>query len=43
MTFTRNLKNKVIELGWIPGSANKGVIRFVTPKLKENITSIKRL
>lgn len=33
--FYKKFEKKVTDSGWVTGSINKGVIRFLTPKLKE--------
>ena len=41
--YYKIFEKKVIESGWITGSTNKGVIRFLTPKLKELLPQLKGL
>lgn len=39
--FYEIFEKKVIESGWIIGSINKGVIRFITPKLREILPQLR--
>lgn len=39
--FYQIFEKKVLESGWITGSTNKGVVRFLTPKLKEILPQLK--
>lgn len=40
--FSEILNKKVIDKGWILGSKNKGIVRFITPKIKDLILYYKK-